>query len=363
MIYIQMEINEMKNTEKIRARLAEAGLEAIVLFSDENTRYASSFHFSDGAVVVTLEKSWLLTDSRYIEAAGMEAQCDEIICFGGDKPLSFWLKKALEGLEKVGAEEDRLAYGQWQRWEQTLEKKLIPAQKIMDSLRSCKEQWEVDNIVAAQRIAESALDTVLGLIRPGMREREIAAELTYRMMLLGGEGNSFDPITVTGAKSSMPHGVPGDEIVREGDFITLDFGCLKNGYCSDMTRTVAVGHATEEMKKVYYTVYEAQMAGIALARPGVSGREIHMAAAKVIADAGFGEYFGHGFGHSLGLLVHESPSANPNNTEPMPEGAVISAEPGIYLPGRFGVRIEDMLYLKGQGNINLTKAPKELIIL
>jgi len=353
----------MKNTEKIRARLAEAGLEAIVLFSDENTRYASSFHFSDGAVVVTLEKSWLLTDSRYIEAAGLEAQCDEIICFGGDKPLSFWLKKALEGLEKVGAEEDRLAYGQWQRWEQTLEKKLIPAQKLMDTLRAQKEQWEVECITAAQRIAESALDEVLGIIRPGMRERDIAAELTYRMMLLGGEGNSFEPITVTGAKTSMPHGVPGDDIVMEGDFITMDFGCLKNGYCSDMTRTVAVGHASEEMKKVYYTVLEAQQAGIAKARPGVSGREIHMAAAKVISDAGYGQYFGHGFGHSLGLLVHESPSANPNNTEPMPEGAVISAEPGIYIPGKFGVRIEDMLYLTGEGNINLTKAPKELIIL
>ncbi len=353
----------MMNTEKIQAKLKEAGLDAIILFSDENTRYASAFHFSDGAVVVTRKKSWLLTDSRYIEAANNEAKCDEIIQFGGEKPLTEWVRTALEGCEKIGCEEDRLAHGQWQRWEQIIGKKLIPAQKIMDSLRSQKELWEVECITAAQRIAESALDEVLGLIRPGMREREIAAELTYRMMLLGGEGNSFEPITVTGAKTSMPHGVPGDEIVKEGDFITMDFGCLKNGYCSDMTRTVAVGYATEEMKKVYNTVLEAQLAGIAIARPGVSGREIHMAAAKVIADAGYGQYFGHGFGHSLGLLVHESPSANPNNTEPMPEGAVISAEPGIYIPGKFGVRIEDMLYLKGDGNINLTKAAKELIIL
>ena len=353
----------MKNTEKIKAKLREANLDAIILFSDENTRYASAFHFSDGAVVVTREKSWLLTDSRYIEAARNEAQCDEIIMFNEDRPFSEWVKTAISGCEKIGSEENRLAYGQWQRWEQIIGKPLTPAQKIMDSLRSQKEMWEVECITAAQRIAESALDEVLGLIRPGMKERDIAAELTYRMMLLGGEGNSFEPITITGAKTSMPHGVPGDEIVKDGDFVTLDFGCLKNGYCSDMTRTVAVGHASEEMIKVYNTVLEAQMAGIAKARPGVSGREIHMAAAKVIADAGYGQYFGHGFGHSLGLMVHELPNANPSNTSPMPEGAVISAEPGIYIPGRFGVRIEDTLYLTGNGNINLTKAPKELIIL
>lgn len=353
----------MKNTEKIRAKLKAAGLDAIILFSDENTRYASSFHFSDGAVVVTLEKSWLLTDSRYIEAAGNEACCDEIICFGGDKPLSAWVKTALEGCEKIGAEESCLAYGQWQNWEQVIGKTLLPAQEVMDSLRTQKEMWEVECIIEAQRIAESALDYVLGIIRPGMKEREVAAELTYRMMLLGGEGNSFDPITVTGAKTSMPHGVPGDEIIKAGDFLTMDFGCIKNGYCSDMTRTVAIGSATEEMKKVYYTVLEAQNAGIAIARPGVSGRDIHMAAANVIADAGYGQYFGHGFGHGIGLLVHEAPRAAPANPNPMPEGAVISAEPGIYIPGKFGVRIEDLLYLNGNGNLNLTNAPKELIIL
>ncbi len=351
------------NIKKIQEKLKEFGFDAILLTSGENTRYASSFHFTDGAVVVTREKGFVITDSRYIEAAKNEVKGLEVVMRDGNMSMSAWVKKAIEGCSVIAAEEDSLSHAMWQYWEGVLGLSLQRGQKIMDSLRAQKSQWEVECITAAQRIAESALDEVLGLIRPGMKETEIAAELTYRMMLHGGEGNSFEPICVSGAKSSMPHGVPGDNVIKEGDFVTMDFGCLKYGYCSDMTRTVAVGHVTPEMEKVYNTVLEAQLAGIAVARPGVPGADIHNAAAKVIADAGYGEYFGHGFGHSLGLLIHEAPGAAPGNKEPMPEGAVISAEPGIYLPGRFGVRIEDMLYLTGDGNVNLTRAPKQLIIL
>jgi Xaa-Pro aminopeptidase len=167
---------------------------------------------------------------------------------------------------------------------------------------------------------------------------------------------------VTGKKTSMPHGVPGDDIIRKGDFVTMDFGTMYGGYCSDMTRTVAVGHATEEMRTVYETVLAAQLAGIAAARPGVTGQAIDKAARDVIEKAGYGAYFGHSFGHSLGLEIHEAPNAAPSNDKPMPEGAVISAEPGIYLPGQFGVRIEDVLWLREDGAENLTKAPKTLLI-
>ena len=215
----------------------------------------------------------------------------------------------------------------------------------------------------AQRISERALEEVLHIIRPGMTEREVAAMLVYEMLRHGSEGNSFAPIVVTGTKTSMPHGVPGDRVICEGDFVTMDFGSTKNGYCSDMTRTVAVGYATDEMKNVYDTVLRAQLAGISAARAGVLGRDIDAAARKVIADAGYGEYFGHGFGHSLGLDIHEWPSANPSGDTPMPAGAVCSAEPGIYLPGRFGVRIEDVVIIREGGCENITKAPKELLIL
>ena len=174
---------------------------------------------------------------------------------------------------------------------------------------------------------------------------------------------SFDPIVASGPNGSMPHAVPTDRKIQDGDFVTMDFGCIYQGYCSDMTRTVAVGHVTEEMEKVYNVVLQAQLAGIAAAKAGATGHDVDAAARKVIEDAGYGPYFGHSFGHSVGVEIHEGPNATPSNDKPLPAGAVISAEPGIYLPGKLGVRIEDVLYLTPEGCQNLTLAPKELVIL
>ena len=356
----------MANTERVKEAVARAGLDAVLLMDDRDIDYATGFLPTDSAALVGAEGAWLVTDSRYIEAAQKQAAPGvEVLLTTRERPLGAILRELADrlGIEKLGAEEEKLSHALYLRMERTLGRELLPAQELLVSLRSCKTEEELRSLVAAQRIAEKALEEVLPLLKPGAVEREIAAEITYRMRLHGAEGNSFDPIVVTGAKSSMPHGVPGDERIAEGDFVTMDFGCVKDGYCSDMTRTVAVGYATEEMKSVYYTVLEAQKAGIAKARPGVTGAEIHNTAAKVIADAGCGEYFGHGFGHGLGLDIHEQPTASPLNTKPMPEGAVISAEPGIYLPGKFGVRIEDVLYLTGDGCVDITKAPKELLIL
>lgn len=344
---------------------ALGSLEALVLTDPVSIRYASGFAITDGAAVIARDKAWFITDSRYIEAAQNAIPDMEILCTSQKKSLRTILGEIMAqgGYRAVGTEADRLSHGQWLQLEDDLSCTLQSAAHILSGLRASKDAGEVADIVAAQRIAEKALDEVLGIIRPGMTEKELAAELVYRMYKYGGEANSFDPIVITGKKTSMPHGVPGEEVIALGDFITMDFGTMYNGYCSDMTRTVALGSVTEEMRRVYNTVLEAQLAGIAAARPGVAGREIDMAARQVIEKAGYGEYFGHGFGHSLGLEIHEAPNANLSNREPMPEGAVISAEPGIYLPGRFGVRIEDMLWLRGAGAENLTNAPKELIIL
>ena len=356
----------MANTERVKEAVASAGLDAVLLMDDRDIYYATGFLPTDSAAIIARDAAWLVTDSRYIEAAQNQAAPGvEVILTTRERPLPGILRELCDRneLERIGAEEEKLSHAMYLRMEKALGRELLPAQALLVELRSCKTKEELQSLIAAQRIAETALEEVLPLLRPGAVEREIAAELTYRMRIHGAEGNSFDPIVVTGAKSSMPHGVPGDERIAAGDFVTMDFGCVKDGYCSDMTRTVAVGSATDEMKNVYATVLAAQEAGIAAARPGVTGAQIHGAAAKVISDAGYGAYFGHGFGHGVGLDIHEQPTASPANQRPMPEGAVISAEPGIYLPGKFGVRIEDVIYLTGNGCENITKAPKDLLIL
>lgn len=216
------------------------------------------------------------------------------------------LKEA--GVERLGAEEEKLSHAGYLGYEKALGMELLPAQAIFSELRASKSEEEIGYLREAQAISEKALAEVLRIIKPGMTERQVAAELVYHMLLNGSEGNSFDPIVITGKKTSMPHGVPGDEVIHEGDFVTMDFGCLKHGYCSDMTRTVAIGYATDEMKNIYNIVLEAQLAGIAAARAGIPGYEIDAAARNVITKAGYGQYFGHGFGHSLGLDIHELPA-------------------------------------------------------
>ena len=218
-------------------------------------------------------------------------------------------------------------------------------------------------MIKAQEITDRAFTEVCGRVREGMTEKELAAELIYCLYKNGGEGLSFDPIVVSGPNTSMPHGVPGDRKLQKGDFITMDFGVIYQGYCSDMTRTVALGYATEEMKQVYQTVLDAQLAGIAVSKAGVSGKAVDAAARDVITAAGYGDFFGHGYGHSLGLEIHENPNCNLRNDDPIPENAVCSAEPGIYLPGKFGVRIEDVVIFEADGCRDITKSPKDLLIL
>ena len=356
----------MNHIAKIREELNKRGLDALLITDEKNQRYAAGFPFTDGVVLVGREKAFLITDSRYIEAAQQQAEGAEVRLFDKAHPLTMKLKEVLGeiGAEKIAAEDQSLSHASFLGWEKKLGTKLKGIGDLFAVLRAVKTEEEIASMIHAQRISEAALDEVLHIIKPGMTEREVAAELVYRMLRHGSEGNSFDPIVVTGAKTSMPHGVPGDKVIRAGDFVTMDFGCLKDGYCSDMTRTVAVDSATDEMKNVYYTVLKAQLAGIAAARAGVLGRDIDAAARKVIADAGYGEYFGHGFGHCLGLEIHEPPIAGPTGNLPLPAGSLSSAEPGIYLPGRFGVRIEDVMIIREDHAEVITKAPKsELIVL
>ncbi len=337
----------------------------LLLTDPISVRYASGFAFTDGAVLIAPDKAWLITDSRYVEAATAAVPDMTIVTVSSASPLNAVLKKLVteNGYTHLLAESDRTSHDDWEKTASALGVTLEPSGGLLAALRARKDADEVQSILAAQAIAEKALKAVLGIIKPGMTEQQVAAELVYHMYRNGSEANAFDPIVVSGARSSMPHGTPSSKIIEIGDFVTMDFGAMYNGYCSDMTRTVAIGHATDEMRRVYDTVLQAQLAGIAAAHAGATGHEIDGAARAVIAEAGYGAYFGHSFGHSLGLEIHESPNASPSNNNPMPAGAVISAEPGIYIPGKFGVRIEDMLWLQDTTAQNLTTASKDLIVI
>ena len=353
----------MNHLEHIAAHLD--GLDAMLLTSEANGYYATGF-MGEGIALVTRRGSWYFTDSRYTEAAdkaiGNAAVIREV---SQEKPFSVLINEALAeaGAEKAGFEDQRMTVAEHAVYSEKLHCTLTPASALMTELRGSKDEEELSCMTAAQRIAEGALEQILKEIRPGMTEKEIAARLNYLMVSAGAEKTSFDTIVASGPNGSMPHAVPGMRKVREGDFITMDFGCVYKGYCSDMTRTVALGRPSDEMRNVYDIVLQAQLAGIAAAKAGVTGAAIDGAARKVIQDAGYGAYFGHSFGHSLGIDIHEAPNAAPGNDKPMPDGAVISAEPGIYLPGKFGVRIEDVMILRPDGAQVITKAPKALLVL
>ena len=357
----------MNHFQKIAAQLEAYDLDAMLLTGEANRFYASGFHSAgtDGVALVTRNKAYYFTDSRYTEAAARYVQGAELREIGRGRGYGVLLEEAVaeQSIRRMGFEDAYMTVQDYERYRKALSCDLVPATELLWRLRMVKDDAELEAMVSAQRIAEKALADILEEIRPGVTEKEIAARLQYLMLHYGASDMSFDPIVVSGPNGSLPHGVPSEKPICRGEFVTMDFGCVYHGYCSDMTRTVAVGYATEEMQTVYNTVLAAQKAGIAAARAGVTGREVDGAARAVIEAAGYGDYFGHSFGHGVGVEIHESPNASPMNEKPLPAGAVISAEPGIYLPGRMGVRIEDVIVLTEDGCRNLTRAPKELLVL
>ena len=354
----------MNHFKKIAAKLKEKELDAMLVTSDPGEFYAMGFH-GEGVALITADKTWYYTDSRYIEAANSTITGAEVIMWTTGNSYRKQIGELVKtrGIQKLGFEEQYMPVAEYNAWQKAAETEYVPASELLTELRQVKDADELAAMREAQRITDEALLEILNFIKPGMTESEVAARLTYIMARKGAERNSFDPIVACGANGSKPHAVPGAAVIEKGQFVTMDFGCVVNGYCSDMTRTVAVGQPTDEMKFVYDTVLKAQLTGIAAAHAGVTGKEIHEAAAKVIADAGYGDYFGHGFGHSLGIEIHEDPRFSTRNEKPIPAGALLSAEPGIYLPGKFGVRIEDVIMLTEGGCIDITHSPKQLIVL
>ena len=351
----------MKNLDKYLSLLSDG--QGLLLTSRYSRHYGAEFDIAEGVAIVSKNGCRYFTDSRYIESAENGLKGFEVLDIA---PVGYIQRMndaiADFGITELGFEEPFLTYAEFMDYEKNLNCRLVPRNAEINGFRGVKEDWELELMRKAQAITDKAFSEVIGRIKVGMTELELQAELIYCLYKNGATGLAFDPIVVSGPNTSLPHGVAGERVIREGDFITMDYGASYMGYCSDMTRTVAVGYATEEMVKVYNTVLEAQLAGLAISKAGVPGVEIDAAARKVITDAGYGAYFGHGYGHSLGLEIHEAPNPNPRNPNPMPLKAVASAEPGIYLPGKFGVRIEDTCVYLEDGIEILTHSPKDLIV-
>ena len=349
--------------ERILSVLKSAeNFDALLITCPTERRYLTGFESDDaGTLVITAKGATFIIDGRYIEAAQKQSKVPVML----QAKLYEQIKNLLAGCKRV-AVQSGISLADFKAMQSALPDFELGTCEAMDkhisSMRRIKTQKEVNSILAAQSIAEAAFDHILGFIREGVTDIEIAAELEYVMRRKGAEAMSFPTIAVSGANSSVPHGVPTVKKVSAGDFVTMDFGAVIEGCHSDMTRTVAVGFATERMQTVYNTVLKAQTAALEGIKEGVPCSEVDRLARDVISAAGFGQYFTHSTGHGVGYEIHEAPTLSPRSTDTLKAGDIVTVEPGIYLPKEFGVRIEDMAFVTENGCKNLTKSPKELII-
>ena len=349
------------NWEKLNGIFKEA--DGVLLTSPHNLRYFTGFRGGEGIALLTPKMRCLFVDSRYTVAAQEEAVDFTVVEFGGGNRNQLIVER-MEGIRCLGYEDSYLTMAEFQSLQAVnpaLEWKGISQR--LEALRMIKTPEELDFLRRAEQIGVDAFLAVLPQIKAGVTENELAAELEYQMRKRGGEGTSFETIAVSGVKSSMPHGMPDDKKLENRDFVTMDFGCRWHGYCSDMTRTVAIGNITEEQRRIYDTVQKAQQIGLDTIRAGITGKEADAAARQVIADAGYGAYFGHSLGHGVGLLIHELPNLSPRSETVLQPGMIVTCEPGIYVPDLGGVRIEDMVCVTEAGMENLTHLSKELLIL
>ena len=350
------------------AELLPDDADGAIIISNENRRYFTNFVSSLGYLLVTRKDSYLFVDSRYSEAAQKQAENCTVIKFGKlSDDLCDIIKQ--NDLKNIMLESDAFTLTECAYIEDILDRAGAKAvksgelNKRINTMRLYKTEDEIQKMHTAQMMTEKALTDTLKLIKEGVSERDIALELEFRMRKLGADGVSFDLIVLAGKKTSMPHGVPDNNRIKNGDFILFDIGADYRGYHSDMTRTYAFGNITAEQKRVYATVKQAQQNALDMVREGVKCGDVDNAARSYIYHAGYEGYFGHSTGHGVGLEIHEVPSVSPNSDFILRNGMVITVEPGIYLPDNFGVRIEDMVVLAKDSYINFASLSKELIIL
>ncbi len=353
-----------KRLSNLRKSIKKAKIDAVLVTKKENYTYFSGFTGTSAWLVITESDAVLVTDFRYTEQAEKQAPAYEISTYRGSiiKGLNdiFENKK----IEVLGFEDANLTVDKYNEFKEKLKvREMIALGPMLDELREVKDSQELKHIKKAVAIADETFTYILGIIKPGVTEVELAAEMEYHMRKLGAGGASFETIVASGYRSSMPHGVASEKKIQMGDTITLDYGALYNGYCSDMTRTVFLGNPEEELKKIYKTVLDAQLTALAGVKKGSLGKDIDMIARNIITKAGYGDNFGHGLGHGVGLEIHEEPRLSMTGAKTMKNGMVVTVEPGIYIDGLGGVRIEDMVVVKEDEPVILTSSTKEMIIL
>ncbi|HEY8395002.1 MAG TPA: Xaa-Pro peptidase family protein [Thermaerobacter sp.] len=353
-----------RRLETLRRRMAEEKVDGIWVGSPANRRYLSGFTGSSGWLLITADRAELWTDFRYLEQAAAQAPAFEVVRHEPDVYQHLGRRAGELGLTRLGFERDHLTYGQWERLRAGLPDtvELVPVAGWVEELRRVKDPGEIAAIRQAARIADEALLEVLAGLRPGMTEREVALQLEFAMRRRGAEGVAFDFIVASGPRSSLPHGLASERVIEEGDLVTIDYGAVYAGYASDCTRTVVIGRAGQRQREIYDIVLEAQRRAMAAVRPGATGADVDRAAREVIEAAGYGEHFGHATGHGVGLEVHEGPRlAATAGDQVLAPGMVVTVEPGIYLPGWGGVRIEDLVVVTEDGGEVLTRVTKEFL--
>lgn len=352
----------MDKIEIVRNLLIEKELDAVLIVNGYNMRYISGFSGATGYLYISQHKAVILTDFRYIIRAQEENKGFEVLEVTERYSKIIHSLVTDDKVKKIGFEAADTTYADYKKLEEELkEATFYSIGDLLSDLRNIKTIEELERIEKAAAIGDKAFFEMLHIIKPGMTELEIAAHLEYSMKRNGAEGLSFDTIVASGIHSSMPHAVPTTKKIEYGDFVTMDFGCIYQGYCSDMTRTIVIGKANDRQKKVYDIVLQAQLKALDFIKAGYQGKEIDKVARDIIYQAGYEGCFGHGLGHSLGLFIHEEPRLSPKEERIIQENMVETVEPGIYIKDFGGVRIEDLVVVTNGGCQNYTHSPKELI--
>ena len=354
----------MNNNEKVKEVLEKLSIDAVLVSNGSNMRYLSGFSGATGYLYISRGKQVILTDFRYTIQANKESNGFEVIEVNGNrdyhKCINDLIKK--DGIQSLGYEDQDLLCSSFANLKEKLDvKDMFPVKDALTKLIVIKTEYELECIKQAEAIGDIAFTKILDVIKPGMTELEVAAYLEFFMKTNGANGLSFDSIVASGINSSMPHATPSDKVIENGDFLTMDFGCLYKGYCSDMTRTIVVGKASEEQKKIYNTVLKAQMAVLDRIKAGCTGKDMDKIARDLIDEAGYEGCFGHGLGHSVGLDIHENPRCSIASEEVLLPNVIMTVEPGIYIKDFGGVRIEDLIVVTEEGHMNYTHSKKELI--